>query len=191
MSFLVRVLSIIIAGIGCAFAGLCYAELAAMVPVAGSAYTYAYAGAARHRALPRAERGRPAGGGHRSHRTRWCSPVVKVSAVLGLFSTILVQLLGQTRIFYSMSRDGLLPAVFGRVHARSGTPLASTLIVGAVVTVAAGLLPIGVLGQLVSIGTLFAFVLVCVGIAVLRRTAPSVTRPFRSRACPGCRPSAR
>ena len=115
---------------------------------------------------------------------RWFSPVVKVSAVFGLFSTILVQLLGQTRIFYSMSRDGLLPAVFGRVHARSGTPLASTLIVGAVVAVAAGLLPIGVLSQLVSIGTLFAFVLVCVGIVVLRRTAPAVPRPFRTPGVP-------
>ena len=115
---------------------------------------------------------------------RWFSPVVKMSAVLGLFSTILVQLLGQTRIFYSMSRDGLLPAVFGRVHARSGTPLASTLIVGAVVAVAAGLLPIGVLSQLVSIGTLFAFVLVCLGIVVLRRTAPSAPRPFRTPGVP-------
>ena len=110
----------------------------------------------------------------------WLSPVVKVSALFGLFSTILVQLLGQTRIFYSMSRDGLLPALFGRVHPRWRTPHVSTLLVGAAVAVAAGLFPIDTLSQLVSIGTLFAFVLVCVGIVVLRRTAPDVPRAFRT-----------
>jgi APA family basic amino acid/polyamine antiporter len=110
----------------------------------------------------------------------WLGPVVKASALFGLFSTMLVQLLGQTRIFFSMSRDGLLPPVFGRVHPRLQTPLASTAAVGAVVAVAAGLLPIGVLGTLVSIGTLFAFVLVCLGIVVLRRTAPDTPRPFRT-----------
>ena len=109
----------------------------------------------------------------------WFSPVVKISALFGLFSTMLVQLLGQTRIFYSMSRDGLLPDLFGRVHPRFRTPWLSTLITGGVVSVAAGLLPIGVLGQLVSIGSLLAFVLVCVGVLVLRRTAPDVVRPFR------------
>jgi APA family basic amino acid/polyamine antiporter len=112
----------------------------------------------------------------------WFSPVVKVSALFGLFSTMLVQLLGQTRIFYSMSRDGLLPDLFGAVHPRFRTPWLSTMLTGGVVTVAAGLLPIGVLGQLVSIGSLLAFVLVCIGVIVLRRTAPDVVRPFR---CPG------
>ena len=110
----------------------------------------------------------------------WLSPVIKVSALFGLFSTILVQLLGQTRIFYSMSRDGLLPGLFGRVHPRWRTPHVSTLLVGAIVAVAAGLFPIDALSQLVSIGTLFAFVLVCVGIVVLRRTAPDVPRAFRT-----------
>ena len=109
----------------------------------------------------------------------WFSPVVKLSALFGLFSTMLVQLLGQTRIFFSMSRDGLLPDLFGRVHPRFRTPWLSTIITGSVVAVAAGLLPIGVLGQLVSIGSLLAFVLVCVGVLVLRRTAPDVVRPFR------------
>ncbi len=109
----------------------------------------------------------------------WFSPVVKVSALFGLFSTMLVQLLGQTRIFYSMSRDGLLPDFFGRVHPRFRTPWLSTLLTGGVVSIAAGLLPIGVLGQLVSIGSLLAFLLVCVGVVVLRRTAPDVPRPFR------------
>jgi APA family basic amino acid/polyamine antiporter len=109
----------------------------------------------------------------------WFSPVVKVSALFGLFSTMLVQLLGQTRIFYSMSRDGLLPDLFGRVHPRFRTPWLSTTITGVVVSIAAGLLPIGVLGQLVSIGSLLAFLLVCVGVLILRRTAPEVHRPFR------------
>jgi APA family basic amino acid/polyamine antiporter len=110
----------------------------------------------------------------------WFSPVVKVSAIFGLFSTILVQLLAQTRIFYSMSRDGLLPPMFGRVHPRLRTPHLSTTVTGLVVAVAAGLLPIETLSQLVSIGSLFAFVLVCVGVLVLRRTAPDTHRPFRT-----------
>jgi basic amino acid/polyamine antiporter, APA family len=110
---------------------------------------------------------------------RWFSPIVKVSALFGLFSTMLVQLLGQTRIFYSMSRDGLLPDLFGVVHPRFRTPWLSTMLTGGVVAVAAGLLPISVLSQLVSIGSLLAFVLVCVGVLILRRTAPEVVRPFR------------
>ena len=109
----------------------------------------------------------------------WLSPLIKVSALFGMFSTMLVQLLGQTRIFFSMSRDGFLPSVFGRVHARYRTPHVSTLLTGSVVAVAAGLTPIGVLGQLVSMGTLLAFVLVCIGIIVLRKTDPDAPRPFR------------
>ena len=110
----------------------------------------------------------------------WLSPVIKTSALFGLFSTMLVLLLGQTRIFYSMSRDGLLPGLFGRVHPRLRTPHLSTALTGAVVALAAGVLPIGVLSQLVSIGTLLAFVLVCAGVVVLRRTAPALARPFRT-----------
>jgi APA family basic amino acid/polyamine antiporter len=109
----------------------------------------------------------------------WLSPLVKVSALFGMFSTMLVQLLGQTRIFFTMSRDGLLPRAFGRVHERFRTPHVSTLLTGCVVSVAAGLTPIEVLGQLVSMGTLLAFVLVCVGIIVLRKTDPDAPRPFR------------
>ncbi len=111
---------------------------------------------------------------------RWFSPVIKVSALFGLFSTMLVQLLAQTRIFYSMSRDGLLPALFGVVHPRFRTPYLSTMLTGVIIAFAAGLLPIGLLGQLVSIGTLLAFVLVCIGIVMLRRTAPDLERPFRT-----------
>jgi APA family basic amino acid/polyamine antiporter len=109
----------------------------------------------------------------------WFSPVVKISALFGLFSTILVQLLGQTRIFFSMSRDGLLPPLFGRVHPRFRTPHLSTLLTGSVMAVAAGMLPLAVLSQLVSIGSLLAFLLVCIGVVVLRKTAPAVDRPFR------------
>ncbi len=109
----------------------------------------------------------------------WFSPVVKVSALFGLFSTMLVQLLGQSRIFYSMSRDGLLPELFGRVHPRFRTPHLSTMITGVVVAIAAGLLPLGTLSQLVSIGSLLAFTLVCIGVIILRRTRPDLPRPFR------------
>ena len=111
---------------------------------------------------------------------RWLSPVIKVSALFGLFSTMLVQLLGQTRIFFSMARDGLLPRVFGRVHSRYQTPHVSTLVTGTVCLLVAGLTPIEVLGQLVSIGTLLAFVLVCAGVVILRKTAPGNRRPFRT-----------
>jgi APA family basic amino acid/polyamine antiporter len=111
---------------------------------------------------------------------RWLSPVVKVAALFGLFSTMLVTLLAQTRIFYSMSRDGLLPPIFSAVHPRFRTPHISTVLTGAIIALVAGLTPIGVLSQLVSIGTLLAFVLVSLGVIILRRTAPDVPRPFRT-----------
>jgi len=111
---------------------------------------------------------------------RWLSPFIKVSALFGLFSTMVVQLIGQTRIFYSMSRDGLLPRIFSVVHPKFGTPHISTILIGVTIAVAAGLLPLSTLSQLVSMGTLLAFVLACVGIIVLRRTAPDASRPFRT-----------
>jgi APA family basic amino acid/polyamine antiporter len=111
---------------------------------------------------------------------RWFSPIIKVSALFGLFSTMLVTLLGQTRIFYSMSRDGLLPPLFAAVHPRFRTPYLSTILTGTIVAFASGLLPIGVLGQLVSIGTLLAFTLVCIGVVILRRKEPQLERPFRT-----------
>jgi len=111
---------------------------------------------------------------------RWFSPVIKVSALFGLFSTMLVTLIGQTRIFFSMSRDGLLPTVFQRVHPTFRTPHISTMLTGSVVAIAAALLPINVLSILVSMGTLLAFVLVSLGILILRKTAPDLKRPFRT-----------
>jgi basic amino acid/polyamine antiporter, APA family len=110
----------------------------------------------------------------------WFSPILKVSALFGLFSTMLVTLLGQTRIFYSMSRDGLLPPMFRAVHPTFRTPHVSTILTGSIVAIAAGVLPIRVLSVLVSMGTLLAFVLVCIGILILRRTAPDIPRPFRT-----------
>jgi APA family basic amino acid/polyamine antiporter len=110
----------------------------------------------------------------------WMRPIVKGAALLGLFSTMLVTLLGQTRIFYSMSQDGLLPRVFAVIHPRFRTPHLSTILTATIVAVVAGVTPIAVLGQLVSIGTLLAFVLVCLGVVILRRTAPDLPRPFRT-----------
>ncbi|HEX2721925.1 MAG TPA: amino acid permease, partial [Gemmatimonadaceae bacterium] len=115
---------------------------------------------------------------------KWFSPILKVSALFGLFSTMLVTLLGQTRIFFSMSRDGLLPGLFQRVHPSFRTPHVSTIITGGLVSIAAGVLPIRVLSVLVSMGTLLAFVLVCLGILILRRTAPEIPRPFRTPGLP-------
>ena len=89
-------------------------------------------------------------------------------------------LMGQPRIFFAMSRDGLLPPLFGRVHHRFRTPYMSTIITGTVAAAVAGMFPIGLLGELVSIGTLLAFVIVCAGILVLRYTKPDLHRPFKT-----------
>jgi APA family basic amino acid/polyamine antiporter len=110
----------------------------------------------------------------------WLRPLVKAGAIAGLSSVIMVLLMGQPRIFYSMSKDGLLPPVFSRVHPTFKTPYVTTLLTGGVAVVVAGLFPIGFIGELVSIGALLAFAMVCVGVLVLRHTRPDYPRPFRT-----------
>src|SRR5437016_3036217 len=111
---------------------------------------------------------------------RWGSFLVKIGALMGLSSTIVVMLMGQSRVFFSMARDGLLPRAFSNVHRRFRTPWISSLTVGTFVAVLAASLPINVLDEMVSIGTLLAFVIVCAGIWVLRRRNPDLSRPFKT-----------
>jgi basic amino acid/polyamine antiporter, APA family len=121
----------------------------------------------------------------RAAGTPWQQPMeivrvlITVGALAALSSVMVVMMLAQPRIFLAMSRDGLLPAWAGRVHPRFKTPHVSTIVTGLAVAAAAGLTPIGTLGSLVSIGTLMAFVIVSIGIIVLRRTRPDLPRPFR------------
>jgi APA family basic amino acid/polyamine antiporter len=110
----------------------------------------------------------------------WLRPIIKIAAIAGLSSVILVMLLGQPRIFFTMAKDGLLPPVFAKVHPKFKTPYVSSLLTGAVAMVLAGVLPINILGELVSIGTLLAFVIVCVSVIVLRKTRPDAHRPFKT-----------
>lgn len=110
----------------------------------------------------------------------WLRPFIKVGAIAGLSSVILVLLMGQPRIFYSMAKDGLLPPAFAAIHTRYKTPYVTTIITGAFCALFAGLFPIGLLGELVSIGTLLAFAIVCAGVLVLRHTRPDLPRPFKT-----------
>jgi len=110
----------------------------------------------------------------------WLRIIIKIAALAGLSSVILVMLLGQPRIFHTMSKDGLLPPVFSKIHPRFKTPYISTIITGAVAMIFAGILPISILGELVSIGTLLAFAIVCVGIIILRVKRPELERPFKT-----------
>jgi len=110
----------------------------------------------------------------------WLSPIVKIGALLGTTAVILVMLLGQTRVFYTMAHDGLLPKAFGEVHARFRTPYKSTALTGLCVALAGGLMPLRIVGELVSIGTLLAFVIVCGSVVAMRRMRPDIKRPFRT-----------
>jgi APA family basic amino acid/polyamine antiporter len=110
----------------------------------------------------------------------WGTYLVLVGSIMGLSTVMLVMLLGQSRVFYSMSRDGLLPEWAGKIHPKFRTPYISSITVGIFVAVFAAVIPIGILGELVSIGTLLAFVIVCAGVWILRRKQPELHRPFKT-----------
>lgn len=111
----------------------------------------------------------------------WGSALVAVGAICGITSVLIVLMYGQTRIFFAMSRDGLLPGMFRQLHPLYRTPVKATFLVGAATALIAGFLPLQTIAELVNIGTLAAFIIVSVGIIVLRRTRPEIERPFR---CP-------
>ncbi|MDR2948102.1 MAG: amino acid permease [Prevotella sp.] len=110
----------------------------------------------------------------------WLSPFIKLGAIAGLSSVILVMMLGQSRIYYSISQDGLLPKVFSKVHPKHGVPHNATIFASIVTGLIAGLFPLHVLSELVSIGTLMAFTIVCISIVILRKTQPDLKRPFKT-----------
>ena len=139
------------------------------------------------------------------HGVTWLTPLISVGALCGLSSVMLVSLLGQTRIFFAMASDGLLPAVFKSIHPKTNTPIVvcprppshthpcldvfnyvfvrvchqGTLVTGVFSALLAALVPLDVLGDMTSMGTLLAFILVCVAVVLLRRTQPDTPRPFR------------
>ena len=110
----------------------------------------------------------------------WLATLITVAILAGFSSVILVMLLGQSRVFYSMANDGLLPKIFSELHPKFRTPYKSNMVLFVFVGAIAALLPGDITGDLTSIGTLFAFVLVCVGVMILRKTDPNVARPFRA-----------
>ncbi len=109
----------------------------------------------------------------------WLATAVEIGAIAGLSSVMLVMLLGQPRIFFAMANDGLFPPIAAKVHPRFGTPYITSIITGIVCAIAGGVLPIDILAELTSIGTLFAFVLVSIGVMILRIKRPEIPRPFR------------
>jgi APA family basic amino acid/polyamine antiporter len=110
----------------------------------------------------------------------WLKVVIAIVAIIGLVSVVLVSIVGQVRIFYAMGRDGLLPPALCRIDAKRGTPYVGIIVTGVFAAVTAGFAPLGLLGELISIGTLLAFAIVCSGILILRRIAPEARRPFRT-----------
>jgi APA family basic amino acid/polyamine antiporter len=110
----------------------------------------------------------------------WLSPLIKLGAIAGITSVILVMMLGQTRIYYAISKDGLLPKTFSKVNIKHGTPQNATIFACLITAMIAGLFPLNVLAELVSIGTLMAFAVVCLAIVVLRKTRPDIKRPFKT-----------
>ena len=110
----------------------------------------------------------------------WLSPFIKLGAIAGISSVILVMMLGQTRIYYAISKDGLLPKFFSKIHSKYKTPHKATVFAGIATALIGGLFPINVLSELVSIGTLMAFTIVCLSVIVLRRTMPNLQRPLKT-----------
>ncbi|AYA36691.1 amino acid permease [Hymenobacter oligotrophus] len=110
----------------------------------------------------------------------WLSTAIIGAILIGYTSVILVDLLGQSRVFFSMSRDGLLPKVFSQIHPKFQTPLKSSLLLGLFISLFAGFVPIHVVGEMCSIGTLLAFVMVCVGVLIMRKREPNAPRAFRT-----------
>jgi APA family basic amino acid/polyamine antiporter len=110
--------------------------------------------------------------------------IISVGALAGLTTVVLILMLGQSRVFFAMSRDGLLPSWLAQVHPRFGTPYRITIIIGVVVALIAGFVPLSALAELVNIGTLFAFIVVSIGVVILRRTHPDLPRSFRVPASP-------
>jgi APA family basic amino acid/polyamine antiporter len=110
--------------------------------------------------------------------------IISIGALAGLTTVVLILMLGQSRVFFAMSRDRLLPAWLAHVHPRYGTPYRVTIIIGVVVALIAGLVPLSALAELVNIGTLFAFIVVSIGVVILRRTHPDLPRSFRVPASP-------
>jgi APA family basic amino acid/polyamine antiporter len=110
----------------------------------------------------------------------WLAVAVILAILIGYTSVILVDLLGQSRVFYAMSKDGLLPKVFSELHPKFNTPYKSNIVLCVFISLFAGLVPISIVGEMTSIGTLLAFVMVCVGILILRKQQPNLERPFRT-----------
>ena len=113
-----------------------------------------------------------------THAT-WPGIVLSIGAIISIFSITLVVLYGQTRILFAMARDGMLPKVFAKVDARSHTPRNNTIIVGSLVAIVAALVPLDVLADLTSMGTLVAFSIVSIGVMILRKTRPDLARGFK------------
>jgi APA family basic amino acid/polyamine antiporter len=109
----------------------------------------------------------------------WMSPLIKLGAIAGISSVVLVMMLGQSRIYFAISKDGLLPSLFSKVGAKRGVPTNATIFAGIATSVIAGVFPLSVLSELVSIGTLMAFAIVCISVMVLRKTHPELKRPFK------------
>ncbi|RKT85450.1 basic amino acid/polyamine antiporter, APA family [Saccharopolyspora antimicrobica] len=114
------------------------------------------------------------------HGINWAAAIIAVGALVGLTTVVMVLLLGQTRVLFAMSRDGLVPRGLAKTDPKRGTPTRATVLVGVVVLVAAGFFPADKLEEMVNVGTLFAFVLVSLGVIVLRRTRPDLPRGFRA-----------